>query len=129
MLTIEFFITKSGQVLANEIAPRPHNSGHHTIDANFTSQFEQQVRSICNLKLGETTLLSNAIMLNLLGDNWQNNLPPSNLHDILSHYSNIKLHLYEKLVAKEKRKMGHMTIMGNNIKELLEQMQQLKNLL
>ncbi len=129
VLAIEFFITKNKQVLANEIAPRPHNSGHHTIEANFTSQFEQQVRSICNLKLGETTILSNAIMLNLLGDNWQNNLPPSNLHLILSQYSNIKLHLYEKLVAKEKRKMGHMTIMGNNIKELLEQMQQIKNLL
>lgn len=129
ILAIEFFITNNGEVLANEMAPRPHNSAHHTIDANITSQFEQQVRSICNLKLGETTLLSKAIMINLMGEMWQDNSPPSNLNKILSKYNNVKLHLYEKQFAQPKRKMGHITILGNNIEKLTEQTKQIKHLL
>lgn len=129
VLAIEFFITQDGQFLANEMAPRPHNSGHFTLDACITSQFEQQVRSICNLKLGSTHLHSNAIMLNLLGNVW----PESEIHPnwglLLSEYNNLKLHLYDKLSAKAERKMGHLTILGDNLDSLLVEAQAIKSIL
>lgn len=131
ILGIEFFITSNNQVLANEMAPRPHNSGHYTIDACVTSQFEQQVRSICNLKLGSTQLLTNAIMLNLLGDIWPQN--PHNSHPewskILNKYDNLKLHLYDKIDARNGRKMGHLTILGDNTTVLKAQIDEIKSLL
>ena len=75
VLAVEFFVTSDGALLVNEIAPRPHNSGHYTIDACSTSQFEQQVRTLCGLPLGEPRLLSPAVMVNLLGDAWQRGEP------------------------------------------------------
>ena len=108
------------------MAPRPHNSGHHTIDACITSQFEQQVRAICNLKLGKTELFSKCIMLNLLGDIWQNSNTHPQWDKLLTKYSNLKLHLYDKAIAKAGRKMGHLTILGDNIDELLIQIEQIK---
>ncbi len=128
ILGIEFFITNDGKILANEMAPRPHNSGHYTLDACITSQFEQQVRAICNLKLGDTQLFTNAIMLNLLGDIWpENGTPPWD--KILGKYSNVKLHLYDKTDARVGRKMGHLTILGDDIAELYKQLDQIKLLL
>ncbi len=127
ILAIEFFITKDDKILANEMAPRPHNSGHYTLNACVTSQFEQQVRSICNLKLGSTELLTNAIMLNLLGDIWQNTNP--DWAKILKQYDNIKLHLYEKQIAKPGRKMGHLNIIGKNIEHLTNDLSQIKHAL
>ena len=127
VMAIEFFITQDEELLANEMAPRPHNSGHLTIDACHTSQFEQQVRSICNLKLGETNLHSNAIMLNLLGDIWQDEHTMPNLQQVLGKYDNLKLHLYGKKIARSGRKMGHLTVVGENLDTLYTQIQQIKN--
>jgi 5-(carboxyamino)imidazole ribonucleotide synthase len=128
ILGIEFFITETNEILANEMSPRPHNSGHYTLDACITSQFEQQVRAICNLKLGSTQLFTNAIMLNLLGDIWpENKAPPWD--KILDKYDNVKLHLYDKTEARHGRKMGHLTILGDDISALHAQINEIKLLL
>lgn len=126
VLAIEFFITQDNQILANEMAPRPHNSGHYTVDTCMTSQFEQQLRSICNLKLGEVGFNTNAIMLNLLGNIWQSPTLAPNWQNILTKHPNLKLHLYEKQEARAGRKMGHITIWGNNLDELLHTIEQIK---
>ncbi len=104
VMAVEFFITREGKLLVNEIAPRPHNSGHFTLDACVTSQFEQQVRMVCDLPAGDTRLLSPVIMVNILGDVWQHGGPH---WDVLLKESNAKLHLYGKLKARPGRKMGH----------------------
>lgn len=105
-LCIEFFLTKDEKLLVNELAPRPHNSGHLTFDACVTSQFEQQVRAVCGLPLGSTEFYRPAAMANLLGDLWQNGEP--RWADALSDPA-VKLHLYGKAEAKPGRKMGHLT--------------------
>jgi 5-(carboxyamino)imidazole ribonucleotide synthase len=106
VLCVEFFLTRSGELLVNELAPRPHNSGHLTIDACITSQFEQQLRAVCGLPLGSTEMLRPAAMANLLGDVWGDGEP-----DWLSALAlaDIKLHLYGKSDARPGRKMGHFT--------------------
>jgi len=109
VLCVEFFVLQDDELLINEIAPRPHNSGHYSIDACITSQFEQQVRSLCGLPLGETTQHSAAVMVNLLGDLWQNGEPDWN--QVLQHPST-KLHLYGKTEARPGRKMGHYTVLS-----------------
>lgn len=129
VLAIEFFITQDNQILANEMAPRPHNSGHYTLDSCTTSQFEQQVRSICQLKLGAIGFNTNAIMLNLLGDIWQDETTHPKWEKVLAKYTNLKLHLYEKTIAKPGRKMGHLTIQGQDIDQLLAQIKEIKTLL
>jgi 5-(carboxyamino)imidazole ribonucleotide synthase len=105
-LCVEFFLTKDEKLLVNELAPRPHNSGHLTFDACTTSQFEQQLRAVCGLPLGSTDFYAACAMANLLGEIWQDGEPnwPAALED-----PNIKLHLYGKTEAKPGRKMGHMT--------------------
>lgn len=108
VLAVEFFISR-GKLLVNEIAPRPHNSGHYTIDACVTSQFEQQVRALCGLPLGDTRLLSPVAMVNLLGDLWNGGEP--RWERILKNPST-KLHLYGKRVAGAGRKMGHYTCLA-----------------
>jgi 5-(carboxyamino)imidazole ribonucleotide synthase len=110
VLCVEFFLTNSGQLLVNELAPRPHNSGHLTIDAAVTCQFEQQLRAICGLPLGNTTFLRPAAMANLLGDLWIPNPPnfPAALAD-----DTIKLHLYGKSTPRPGRKMGHVTALAD----------------
>ena len=106
VLCVEFFLCADGRLLVNEIAPRPHNSGHLSIEAHVTNQFEQQVRSICGLNLGSTQQNQPAAMVNLLGDCWQEGTPCWN--DALS-FPNAKLHLYGKASPKVGRKMGHIT--------------------
>ena len=110
VLCVEFFITRDGKLLINELAPRPHNSGHLTFDASVTSQFEQQLRAICGMPLGSTELLRPAAMANLLGDLWQPNKPNWSAACALP---NVKLHLYGKEQARPGRKMGHLTAMAD----------------
>ena len=109
VLCVEFFLTHGHQLIINELAPRPHNSGHLTFDANVTSQFEQQLRAICGLPLGSTELLRPAAMANLLGDLWFPQTP--NWGRALS-IPDVKLNLYGKLEARPGRKMGHLTAMA-----------------
>ncbi len=105
-LCVEFFLTKDEKLLVNEIAPRPHNSGHLTFDACVTSQFEQQLRAVCGLNLGSTEFYRPAAMANLLGDIWQNGEP----HWVAAlANANVKLHLYGKTEPRPGRKMGHLT--------------------
>jgi 5-(carboxyamino)imidazole ribonucleotide synthase len=110
ILCIEFFLTRDGHLLLNELAPRPHNSGHLTFDACRTSQFEQQVRAICELPLGSPELLQPAAMANLLGDLWAAGEP--NWGAALS-LPDVKLHLYGKATPRPGRKMGHLTVLAS----------------
>ena len=114
---IEFFLTKDGKLVVNEIAPRPHNSGHLTIEASATSQFEQQVRAICGLPLGSTEVVSAAAMVNLLGDLWQNGEP--RWEAVLAD-PNVRLHLYGKAEARPGRKMGHLTVLSDTPRKAAE---------
>jgi len=114
---VEFFLTREGQLLVNEVAPRPHNSGHLTIEASATSQFEQQVRAICGLPLGSTELVSAAAMVNLLGDLWQDRQP--NWQAVLAD-PHVRLHLYGKTEARNGRKMGHLTVLAATAQEAAE---------
>jgi len=110
ILCIEFFVTRAGELLVNELAPRPHNSGHLTFDACRTSQFEQQLRAICGLPLGATDLLQPAAaMANLLGDLWSSGEP--RWAAALAEPA-VKLHLYGKSEARPGRKMGHLTALA-----------------
>ncbi len=106
VLCVEFFLTREGRLLINELAPRPHNSGHLTIDACITSQFEQQLRSVCGLPLGSTRMLRPAAMANLLGDIWAAREPN---WTAACSMPEVKLHLYGKLEPRAGRKMGHLT--------------------
>ena len=117
VLCVEFFIVDQDRLLANEIAPRPHNSGHYTIDACVTSQFEQQARVLCGLPLGATTLHGPAVMINLLGDLWTNAEP--DWQHVLKH-PHAKLHLYGKTDARPGRKMGHFTVLADDVDAALE---------
>jgi 5-(carboxyamino)imidazole ribonucleotide synthase len=109
VLCVEFFLTVDDELLVNELAPRPHNSGHLTIDAAVTSQFEQQVRAICGLPPGSVERLRPAAMANLLGDLWQSGQPDWPSACLLP---NVKLHLYGKAEARPGRKMGHLTALA-----------------
>ena len=117
MLTVEFFLKAGGELLVNELAPRPHNSGHATIDACITSQFEQQVRAVCGLPLGDTALLRPAAMANLLGELWPEGGDPA--WERLLDHRDVKLHLYGKTEARPGRKMGHLTALGATPEEAL----------
>ena len=109
VLTVEFFLTAAGGLLVNEIAPRPHNSGHLTIEAGVSSQFEQQVRALCGLPLGGTNLVMPAAMVNLLGDLWAHGEP--DWEAALRSDPGVKLHLYGKRTPAPGRKMGHLTVL------------------
>ncbi len=111
VLCVEFFVTRDGRLLVNEIAPRPHNSGHFTIDACIASQFEQQVRAVCGLSLGDTAQMRPAAMVNLLGDLWVNGEPD---WAAAMAIPDVKLHLYGKGEARVGRKMGHITALGES---------------
>ncbi|WP_440996433.1 5-(carboxyamino)imidazole ribonucleotide synthase [Arhodomonas sp. SL1] len=114
VLCVEFFVTRDGELLVNELAPRPHNSGHFSVDASVTCQFEQQVRAACALPLGDTGLLRPAAMVNLLGDLWDAGEPDwaAALRD-----PRVKLHLYGKAEARPGRKMGHLTAFGDDAED------------
>ncbi|MDX6272758.1 MAG: 5-(carboxyamino)imidazole ribonucleotide synthase [Acidobacteriota bacterium] len=116
VLCVEFFLTRGGELYVNELAPRPHNSGHFTIDACQTSQFEQQVRAVCGLPLGATGQLRPAAMANLLGDLWQAGEPDWRAACAIP---NVKLHLYGKHEARAGRKMGHLTALAPTTEEAL----------
>jgi len=117
VLCVEFFVTTEGELLINEIAPRPHNSGHLTFDAAITSQFEQQLRSVCGLPLGETRLYRPAAMINILGDAWASGVP--NWAAALAS-GKVKLHLYGKDEPRPGRKMGHLTATGDTPQQALD---------
>jgi len=120
-MAVEFFISEEGEVIANEIAPRPHNSGHYTLDACHTSQFEQQVRMLCDLSAGNTSLISPVVMINLLGDVWGKTVP--NWQEVLSN-PNIKLHLYGKHEARKGRKMGHYNVLAESVSQAMTEAEQ-----
>ena len=125
LLTIEFFITQDNQLLVNEIAPRPHNSGHITLESTITSQYEQQLRAICGLSLGSTALKQAGAMLNLLGDVWLD--PEINPNQILlNSFPDAKFHCYGKNVAKLGRKMGHISLTDSDQSQLVTRIQELK---
>lgn len=117
VLCVEMFLVRDGGLLVNELAPRPHNSGHLTVDAAVTSQFEQQARAACGLPLGSTELVSPAAMANLLGDLWADGEP-----DWLAAlaFPGVKLHLYDKAEARPGRKMGHLTALAATAEEAAE---------
>ena len=120
VLCVEFFVLEDGSLLVNEIAPRPHNSGHYTIDACVTSQFEQQARVLAGLPLGDTRQHTPAVMLNILGESWRGSHAgePPHWEQLLAHGS-AKLHLYGKSQARPGRKMGHVTVLGTTLTEAL----------
>lgn len=126
VLCVEFFVLQDGQLLINEIAPRPHNSGHFSIDACVTSQFEQQLRALCHLPLGNTDLHQPCVMVNLLGDVWRKGEP--DWSQVLGQPS-VKLHLYGKTVARPGRKMGHFTVLDVTADEALARARSIKQLL
>ncbi|MEH6957087.1 5-(carboxyamino)imidazole ribonucleotide synthase [Neobacillus drentensis] len=115
-LAVEMFLTSDGAIYINELAPRPHNSGHFSIEACETSQFEQHIRAICNWPLGNTGLLKPAVMVNLLGEHLEN------LYKEIPTMNDWKIHLYGKKEAKTKRKMGHVTILRDNVEVALAEM-------
>ena len=117
VMGVELFVTKSGEVLVNELAPRTHNSGHWTLDACMASQFEQQVRAICGLPLGAVTLLSPVVVVNILGDAWAKGEPK---WDVLLAQPNVRLHLYGKADPRPGRKMGHFTVTARDADMALE---------
>lgn len=118
LLAVEMFVTRSGKVLVNEIAPRPHNSGHHTIEANITSQYEQHLRAILDLPLGATTTVLPGAMVNLLGEaGFEGEALYEGFEDVISE-PGVHVHLYGKKITKPFRKMGHVTIVDNDMDEL-----------
>lgn len=114
VLCVELFLKPDGHLLVNELAPRPHNSGHFSFDACLTSQFEQQLRAVCGLPLGSTELLRPAAMANLLGDLWSAGEPD---WEAACRFPNVKLHLYGKLEPRPGRKMGHLTALADTLEE------------
>nr|CAA6830804.1 MAG: Phosphoribosylaminoimidazole carboxylase ATPase subunit (EC [uncultured Thiotrichaceae bacterium] len=118
VMAVEFFVTKQGELLINEMAPRTHNSGHYTLDACNTSQFEQQVRMVCDLPFGDTTQHTPVVMTNLLGDVWGENQPKWNT---LFNSPHSKLHLYGKHEARPGRKMGHFCTLDSDIDRAIQE--------
>lgn len=129
LLAVEMFLTKKGEVLVNEVAPRTHNSGHHTIEANVTSQFEQHLRAILNMPLGSTNTKITAAMVNLLGeDGYSGYAKYEGLEKVLA-IEGVKLHLYGKKITKPFRKMGHVTVTDQDLVQLKEKVQMVKQYL
>ena len=123
VMAVEFFVVDGDQLVINEIAPRPHNSGHYTLDACLSSQFEMQVRTLCNLPLGATEQHTPAVMVNLLGDVWGDSQPN---WAALLRYPQAKLHLYGKQSARPGRKMGHYTCLDNTLETALALAKQIR---
>lgn len=120
VLAVEMFVTKEGDVLVNEMAPRPHNSGHHTIEGNITSQYEQHLRAILNLPLGSTSILNPAVMVNLLGEKNHSGIAKyDGLEQVLA-MEGVYVHLYGKKNTKPFRKMGHVTCIAATVDEAMQ---------
>ncbi|MCS6975101.1 MAG: ATP-grasp domain-containing protein, partial [Cyclobacteriaceae bacterium] len=129
LLAVEMFVTPDETVLVNEIAPRPHNSGHHTIEANITSQYEQHLRAILNWPLGDTSVLLPAAMINLLGEpGYSGRAVYEGMEKILK-IEGVHVHLYGKHQTKPFRKMGHVTIMDNDVVRLRQKAEFVKQTL
>lgn len=129
ILAVELFLTKDGEILVNEVAPRPHNSGHQTIDANYTSQYEQHLRAILNLPLGSTAIRQPSAMINILGDEgFTGTVKYIGLDEVMK-IQGVKVYLYGKKVTKPHRKMGHITIVDNDLEALKEKVTQVKELI
>jgi len=129
LLAVELFLDKEGQLLVNEVAPRPHNSGHHTIDSCYTSQFEQHLRAVLNLPLGSTKMKAPSVMVNLLGEAGQTG--PAyyqGLEDCLA-MEGVHLHLYGKTATKPYRKMGHATIVDESPERAVEKARRVQQLM
>jgi 5-(carboxyamino)imidazole ribonucleotide synthase len=129
LLAVEMFVTPAGGVLVNELAPRPHNSGHWTLDGCETSQFEQQVRAVCGLPLGDVTLREPSVMVNILGDSWreENGRPRVEPNwEALLAAPRTKLHLYGKSDPRRGRKMGHFTVRDADVETALRRARELK---
>jgi 5-(carboxyamino)imidazole ribonucleotide synthase len=122
ILAVEMFLDKQNNILVNEIAPRPHNSGHHTIEGNKTSQYTQHLNAILDLDLGNTSFLEQSVMLNILGENGYEGIAKYENLDKIEAIKGIFVHLYNKKITKSGRKMGHVTILDNNKNNLLEKM-------
>lgn len=129
ILAVELFVTKSGEVLVNEIAPRPHNSGHHTIEANYTSQFEQHLRAVMNWPLGNPDLRCPAAMINLLGEDGFSGPAVVEGKEEAMAEKGVYIHLYGKKLTKPFRKMGHVTILDENINALKSKANRIKELI
>jgi 5-(carboxyamino)imidazole ribonucleotide synthase len=123
VLAVEFFLNNEGELLVNEMAPRPHNSGHYTLDAVITTQFEQQVRTLCGLPTGSTQLLSPVVMVNILGDLWDKGPPP---WEKLFQHAEAKLHLYGKHEARAGRKMGHYNCLCPDAEQAMQLAQRIR---
>ena len=129
LLAVEMFLTKDGRLLVNEVAPRTHNSGHHTIEANQTSQFEQHLRAILGMPLGVTDLTTPAVMVNLLGeDGFSGNAKYEGMKECMA-MKGVYVHLYGKKLTKPFRKMGHVTIIDENIEALKKKARKVKDTL
>lgn len=129
LLAVEMFLTKNGELLINEIAPRPHNSGHHTIECNETSQFMQHIRAILNLPLGSTKSTKAGAMINLLGEpNYEGKVKYQGLEEAIS-IEGVHPHIYGKSTTKSYRKMGHVTLTGDTIEEVLEKAEKVKKMI
>ncbi len=129
ILAVEMFVTKNGEVLVNEIAPRPHNSGHQTIEANVTSQYEQHLRAILNLPLGDTSAVSPSAMVNLLGEPGFSGEARYEGFDKIVAMAGVHVHLYGKRITKPFRKMGHVTILDRDIESLKKKVNFVKDTL
>ncbi len=129
LLAVEMFVTKNGDLLVNELAPRPHNSGHQTIEGNYVSQFAQHLRSIFNLPLGDTRCINNAVMINLLGEKNHNGVAKYQGLEKIMAIEGVYVHLYGKKYTKPFRKMGHITIVDQNREAAIQKANFVKNTL
>jgi 5-(carboxyamino)imidazole ribonucleotide synthase len=126
ILAVEMFVTRDGEVLVNEVAPRPHNSGHQTINANYTSQYEQHLRAILGLPLGSTAMKSPSAMVNVLGAEGHSGLARYEGLDELLSIKGVNLFLYGKKFTRPMRKMGHVTILDTDLTRLMDKVEQVK---
>ncbi len=127
LLAVEFFVDNENNILINEIAPRPHNSGHHSIEACITNQFEQHIRGVLNLPLGDTSIILPSVMINILGkDGFEGNVNYEGIEECMQ-LKNCFIHLYGKKTTKPFRKMGHATILNQDINEAIKTAQWIKN--
>jgi len=129
LLAIELFLTKDGNVLINEVAPRPHNSGHHTIEASSTSQYENHLRAISGMPLGEPSTLSQSLLMNVLGEEGHTGPVMYDGLDEVEEMEDVYVHVYGKTVTKPFRKMGHINIIGEDTQELIKKYNHIRNTL
>ena len=127
LLAVEMFQTEDDDILVNEVAPRPHNSGHYSIEASFTNQFEQQIRAILDLPLGNTESKVGGIMVNLVGDkDYEGEVVYENIEKILE-MEGVTPHIYGKKITRPFRKMGHVTIVNKDLAEARKVAEKVKN--